>query len=91
MAHSVACCLAQGATVFSDATTSARASVPGDSPFTGGQGGGDDMLGLFKGRNGEAAADATDVPAMDTADPLSLGLLVSNRGTTAPVGMSKVK
>ena len=85
--------MASSTTVFSDAATPARASLLGveDNPFTGGQGGGDDILGLFDAVEGEAAADTTDMPGIDTADPFGLdGLFVTDQGNTAPVGSSGV-
>lgn len=81
--------MASSATAFSDAVTPARNSARGleDNPFTGGGNGGvDDILGLFDG--GEVAADTADLPGVETADPFGLdGLFVTDHGTSASAGI----
>eukprot|EP00892_Ulva_mutabilis_P007551 jgi/Ulvmu1/5168/UM021_0185.1 len=84
--------MASSATVFSDVGTPARASVREveDNPFTGGgNGGGDDILGLFDaGDGGDVAADTADLPGVDTADPFGLdGLFVTEHGASASAGI----
>lgn len=84
--------MASSATVFSDVATPARTSAVGvdDNPFTGGgQGGGDDILGLFDAGEGGDAADTADIPGIDTADPFGLdGLFITEQGNTAPLGVN---
>lgn len=84
--------MASSATVFSDVATPARASTIGvdDNPFTGGgQGGGDDILGLFDAGEGGDAGDTADIPGVETADPFGLdGLFMTDQGNTLPLGVN---